>query len=612
MNRLAELLPFNAGETVASHCSRLAAASGYERAYSFGTDHGFRFFSLAVGNQKAIEAYADVLQVHASDLTPGVMKPSGNFLLIGGEQEIEMSMLERSRLRYCPRCLEDDERFGEGRRGHRAFGRLTWQIKSVRSCRRHGIRLFTSPLRPDPMFLHDFAAELQAELVRTKSAPPAAEKMKTDNLQLYTEARLAGDKTMSPWLDTFPLYVALKICETIGACERHGIDFRAAALDEREWSTCAGMGFDLVHGGPASLEESLRSQMVRFQDAYPRSLGRSGLGSLYRQLTFHSLEQEYRPIREIIRNVGLETLPLAPGDYFLGPVTERRVHSVSSAAQQFKVNTRMLLNQLINAGAVPVSARSTTPERVLLDAKLMESHARELKRKLNVRSASAYLGIDETSFRALVKHGHIISASSMGSLDTARLDWTFDQRVLDEVVAKVASAASCSHTNGLCSIQEAARAGATNLVVVIEKILDGAIKTVGIDTNENGFGRIKVDPNEVKRCTAVQPHGCYTFAEVSRLIPIDGRVVSALVAEGRLPTVQRPVLRRGSNHTVIEPEALHEFTRQYVALPRLSEDAGIARPTLMGKLDHAGVAPAFIAAGTRFYRRSDVDPVRFR
>ncbi len=60
--------------TVASHCSRIAAACGYENAKTFASQHGYRFQGLAVGNENDLAAFASLLGASRQSLSRGVVR----------------------------------------------------------------------------------------------------------------------------------------------------------------------------------------------------------------------------------------------------------------------------------------------------------------------------------------------------------------------------------------------------------------------------------------------------------------------------------------------------------------------------------------------------------
>jgi hypothetical protein len=604
MNRLAELLPFNAGETVASYCSRLAAACGYRHARSFGFDLGFRFQGLAIGDEPELEKFASILDVSASSLSSGAVVTNGHMNVLACEK-LTRSHMERQRLRFCPFCVQDDERDKGGRRGFRPYGRLSWLVKPIRACRHHRVRLITSDRKMHPMFIHDFAANLAAEADKFNDLLSAAAPMEPDTLQRYVEARLRGAKTGSAWLDTMPLYVAVRLCETVGASERHGIRFHSNALDEREWSTCAGAGFDLLRDGENDFRNWLQSHLVSFLRSKHDMGGRAIFGRLYEWLAHETSDVAFNPIRDIMRDVALCNIPLGPGDDFFGPVTERRLHSVYSASKKFGVHPKRLRKLLSNCGLVSVQDSAKTFERVLLDAAVMERFAVEARSSLDVPEAKAYLGVRRVQFERLVKHEFIKPHGGDRSASNNTVDRRFLPVDLDEFLGRLRSAVTCSDNRGLSSLQEVVRKAGCTFAEVIGLILGGELRTVALSPDCVGIAAIRLDVDEVKKGTACEDHRCITLHRLETLIPAPSRIIKALVGGGHLPSVQRQNPVKRNMQTVVEAGAFLAFMEEFVSLGSLATACGTKTWSLKRELDNAGVSPVFIAADMPFYRRPE-------
>ncbi|CVI20274.1 hypothetical protein G6L26_014990 [Agrobacterium radiobacter] len=60
----------------------------------------------------------------------------------------------------------------------------------------------------------------------------SAEAAEPDNLQTYVEKRLKGVRIGADWLDSLPLYVAIRLCEIVGASLLHGNLFRSSGFGE--------------------------------------------------------------------------------------------------------------------------------------------------------------------------------------------------------------------------------------------------------------------------------------------------------------------------------------------------------------------------------------------
>ncbi|KNY32936.1 MULTISPECIES: TniQ family protein [unclassified Agrobacterium] len=218
MSRLAELLPFHAGyETVASYFSRLAAACGYENARAFAFHLQLQFQGIVAGREKDLETFAAVLDMPKSSLSAGVILGDKYIYQISG-QVLSRHEMQRLRFRFCPFCVSEDEHRCGGRRGFRAYGRLHWHVSAIRTCKRHGVRLVSSAELARSPFQHDFAANLAAESSKIPRSMASAEAAEPDNLQTYVEKRLKGVMGGTDWLDSLPLYVAIRLCESCLLC----------------------------------------------------------------------------------------------------------------------------------------------------------------------------------------------------------------------------------------------------------------------------------------------------------------------------------------------------------------------------------------------------------
>lgn len=607
MNRLSEIINFNAGETVASYCSRLAAACGYRHARSFGADLGFRFQGLAVGRNDDIEKFRSVVGVPTSFLAPGIISSDNRFNLVAG-QLLSRASVQRQRLRFCPYCVLGDECLKGGRRGFRSFGRVDWLVKSIRCCEDHRVQLVTCEMDPPPVFVHDFAANL-AQLGDVRRMLPDVEFMKPDSLQGYVKERLRGKQTEAAWLDSLPLYVAVRLCETVGTAERHGTHFHTSDINEHEWSACAGTGYDLLRGGEQAFRDYLRRQVRCFYGKLSEMGGRSIFGRLYERLAHETEDKAFDPIRQIMRDVALDSLPLGPGDEFFGPVTERRLHSVQSASVEFGVHPKRLRKALVNEGLIPAEDKTKTCERILLDAKTMRRFTLEVKSSLNVPDAKAYLGAERVQFETLVKHGFIRPVGGNGESAEIAVDRRFSPDDLDTLLRRLKAADTGADNSGLSTLREVTSKAGCTFAEVIELVLSGTLAKVSWASGEPGLAAIRLNADEIKAKTIGDDHGCFSLRQLETVIPASSKIIKALVEVGRLPSVKRRNPVKRNMQTLIEPSALEAFTKQYLSLGNLATSRRTRTWNLKRDLDDAGIEPIFVAAEMPFYLRSDIERI---
>lgn len=591
MSRLAELLPFNVRETVASYCSRLAAACGYRHARSFGADLGFSFQGLATGNEEDIDTFSRLVDRSGASLSSGVVTTVGTINDIAG-QKLSRGLMQRQRLRFCPYCVRDDERGQAGRSGYRAYGRIEWLVNAVRTCATHGVMIVTSDRVPPPVFLHDFAANLANETT-SNAGMVIPQPNEPDSLQRHVEARLRSATTASQWLESMPLHVAIRLCETVGASERNGIRFHSDRIDPIEWSACAGAGYDLLSGGEADFRSWLEKLLSDFALGRSDMGGRVLFGRLYERLAHETDDPAFDPIRDIMRDVALCSLPLGPGDDFFGPITDRRLHSVQSASRQFGIHPKRLRKLLVNSGMIPAEDVAKTFERILLPATDMEKFVAEAQAGLDVPEAKIRLGVSRVQFDILIEHRLIVPVAGNRSASDDFLRRLTASVTVDPSSEMVDIATACRRTN--CQFME-----------IMEMLLNRSLETVAIDPDHHGISGFRLDITEVRRMTAGEDHGCFAVSKLQSLIPASSRIVSGLLSGGWIATVERRNPAKRYMQKVVEPDTLAKFKEEFVSLGNLASSRRTRTWSLKRQLEERSIEPKFIVAEMPFYRRADL------
>lgn len=607
MSRLGELLPFNEGETVGSYCSRLAAACGYRHARSFTSDLGFRYRGLTAGDATDVSAFAKILDVSETALSAGVVVVTADRMIAIAQQKLTRGSYGGNWLRMCPHCILEDEQRRAGRRGFRAFGRLNWLVGAIRTCREHGTRLVSSDRGVETLHTNDFAAHLALQRNNFEGILLAASEMEADSLQLYVEARLRGDETGSAWLDRLPLYVVIRLCETVGATEEYGPMFHRTAIQEREWSKCAGLGFDLLCDGEIAFREWLVGQIRRF---YTRNTGMGGpflFGRLYEFLAHSNADVGYDPLKDIMRDVAMCNLPFGPGDEFFGVVTERRLHSVHSASREFGIHPARLLKLLINSEIVPGEDLGKTYERILIKAETMESFSRKAARSISLAEARAYVGASPLQFASLVKSGRIKPNGGNAKASTTAVISRFDCDELETFLTKLRSSATCTDDDSLSGFLFATRSANCTTMRALDLLMKGELDRVALSKDHQGLAAIRVDLTELKKRVAGIDHGCLPQRRVERLIPASGHVVNGLLDGGHLRSVRRRNPVKGSIQRVVDPKDLAAFKHHFVSLGNLAIARRTTPRALRKRLESDDIMPVFIAADMPFYQRSQVE-----
>lgn len=219
----------------------------------------------------------------------------------------------------------------------RPYARASWSLASIRSCSRHRTALVPLEeclpgLRLGGVHVYDFAQAMWSLAGHLGRIGEHAVGRMDSPFEAYLLARLWGPKVEVTFLDALPWYAAARSCEMVGAVSLAGSRFRTAALSEAEWFRAGIEGFRILSGGEASIWDCLERLRASSSEAGKDAGLRATYGRLYEWLAHEDGDETYAPLRRIIREHALETLPLGPGDELFGePVTERRLHSIRYA-----------------------------------------------------------------------------------------------------------------------------------------------------------------------------------------------------------------------------------------------------------------------------------------
>jgi hypothetical protein len=339
-------------ETLPSFLSRLAAVNGVGAA-DFAVDLGFsikRFLNL---EEDAVQALAGAGGLDAAEVAEILFWTGSGVGDVRMEFRSEVFVsraLRNPRMRGCPVCLREDAR-GQERTPARAMAlRGDWQLREVSLCVRHGHPLVTLWEVGTPTHRYDVAARLNKVAEGVLAGEFDAEPVTPSPYDLWLDARLEDGRDAT-WLARQSLFAATTFCRLLGA-ELLRLEERPDG-DPAAWLRAAqAAGFAVARHGPEAIEAAL-DRLVglanRPSDGPNKAFGR----------LFQKLQQDYRdepafaPFRKLLRDRILEVWPIAPGTDLLGEVvTERRLHSVHTAAQEAGIGTAPMEQLLIAAGAI--------------------------------------------------------------------------------------------------------------------------------------------------------------------------------------------------------------------------------------------------------------------
>ncbi|MCQ1572743.1 TniQ family protein [Neorhizobium galegae] len=495
MDTLHVTVDFKEDESFASFVSRVAAANGTTSAQIFCQHMGLQFQALVDGDPASVTRMLQLCGQSGKVSAIGIAVRDERTYTFGMEVLLRSNM-SRRHLRVCPHCLEEDEAAGTGPSGTRAYGRLAWLSSFVRTCAKH--QAYLIPL-PEPVQFgspHDFAARVRLARDGWDSFRNGSAAAVPSTFERYVEDRLLRRPRDVNWMDEVPLYAAGKLTETVGAIINHGRNFVTGNLTEAEWIEAGRSGFEVTSAGPTAFAEFLRSLHDRFWNGDGDFGGRLIYGRLYEMLAHENEDPVYDPIRDIIRETAVASLPIGPDHLLFGKASPRRWHSVHSATKEFGLHHKTARKMFAAAGLIP-PGEETADSRTLVDALEMETFVRRWQSSLKTDAAMERVNIGRSSWDIVLKEGYVKPLIEDYKEHGVAPLFPLDE--LERFVARLETAAppAAKPDPEFVGLTTAAKRASTRLSQVLEWLFQGALESACIESGDRGFEGVRVSVSEV-------------------------------------------------------------------------------------------------------------------
>ncbi|WP_274426869.1 TniQ family protein [Chelativorans sp. YIM 93263] len=386
MTQLTIRTRLHSGETPASFCSRLAAMNGRLEARHFCADLGFNFQDVVDGRDAALSRLAYLADIDVSSLRDSAILKTADGYQVDG-QRMTRNLMIRNRLRFCPECLAEDMRRQDEHPLARAWGRRKWLISFIRTCNVHNVSLVECSVQQEPSMIHDFAAMVQVDRWEIPEAAKRSVVREPSAFEHYLLDRINGHVGAAPFLDALPFYVAARFTELLGAVVTRGLKAPIRSFSGDDWWQAGAAGFSITSCGEDGIRSWLSEKQAAFGGKTGDVGGRALYGRLYETLAHDSDDPAYDPVRKLIREHAIDTLPLGPGDDLFGPITDRRWHSVQSASKEFGVHPKRLRKLLIEADVLSKDTATLANARIMLDAEEIAEFVAEVKDTVSAKEA---------------------------------------------------------------------------------------------------------------------------------------------------------------------------------------------------------------------------------
>lgn len=489
-------------------------------------------------------------------------------------------------MRGCPVCLREDAA-GATVPAHSAMVmRGYWQLREATLCVRHGHPLVPLWQASAPRDRFDIGArlrEIEGDILSGALDRPQRDPSAYD---LWLDQRLE-DGTDETWLSNHSVYVATTMCRLFGQA--------ILKEDDKVSDLSHAAGFDVAVAGQAAIRDALDHLAAGATGALDEA-GKA-FGPLYSRLNRDYLtEPGFDPFRDILRESILENWPIAPGEMVLGQVVpERRLHSVTSAATEIGVGTKVLEHFLVEAGAIAADDQRP-PSRRLFDAKAYADLLEEIPTLVGPIAMRRAMGATRMELTALAEEGLLIPRTGV---EKVKNPWRISDGVAFVEELSVGVRYVAEDDKEWETLLLACRRSGVPLSELVRAIRDQRL-IVGQRSGVNGFHGIVVPKSEVDVIAAParavrdmfleEIPGSMTAAEFGRSVGLRrGGVFQAMIEAGHVSAYQIINPRTGRLQYWMTTEDMATFHRRFVTLTTLSAETGQHRNTLKATLEASRV-----------------------
>ena len=376
-------------------------------------------------------------------------------------------------------------------------------------------------------------------------------------------------------------------------------------------------GFEAAVVGKAAFRTALDHLAARATGALDEA-GKA-FGPLYKCLNRDYLnEPGFDLFREVLRECILEHWPIASGETVLGEILpRRRLHSLTTAAQETGTGAKVLEHFLIDVGAFRADDPRPNSRR-LFDAQAYAGLLAEIPTLVGPIAMRTAMGATKKELTALAESGVL---NPRIRVETIKNPW----RVADglDLVAELSAGAVTieKQDKEWETLLLARRRSGAPLQELVQAIRVRRL-TVGQLDGVPGFHGIVVQKSEVdviaapfrrtRNIVIEEVPGSMAAAEFGRSVGLrDGGFFLSMIDAGHVPAFQIINPRTGRLQYRMTPEDMAAFHRRFVTLTTLSAETGQHRNTLKGLLAARRITP-FSPDGQDFgpvYLRADVAAV---
>jgi hypothetical protein len=590
MSRLFSV-PLLPDEPVTSVVSRLARANGATSSRDFCRNAGVDYRGLNRGDDAEVVRIATVTGMCVEELRKRTIVATQNSGAMFGGCVYPVRMLRRSKLRFCPHCVLEDDRNPELMPLARRYVRLHWMFPQAATCPVHSAIVIEVEDERIESFPFDFISQLAIVADRMEEFVEAGSSRVPTAFERYVLDRVSGVRKHGSLLDEMNLAVGISVCELFGVADVFGRNVAAASLSESDLITARDAGYRAFLTGQDGFGALL--DRIRATGHTNKAGGLAMYGKVYSALTAGYQEPEYDSVRQAVRRHTMASTPVINGADFFGTVSDSPWTTVSAIIRETGFSDKTVRRLLLDLGYLGALRQSRSERYVPVSA--AEEAIALLKDIVTLDGAATILGTTPATMRRLVVDGLVAPVlkkrrAKEGSYELR--NW-YSKSAVTDIRDSIMSHVSTTFPSDWRNLTSTTTKVGLRSVEIIALVTSGRVKGVGCASEEEGLAGLRFDCKEIEDVLQETKAAYIGRLEICERLLLSSEAFAFLIGTSALPGEQRQIRSGRVPVWTMRKIDLDAFDEKYVTYARLTRETGIGARGIGRRMCEKGISPAF-------------------
>jgi hypothetical protein len=312
-----------------------------------------------------------------------------------------------------------------------------------------------------------------------------------------------------------------------------------------------------------------------------------------------------REFKEAARSYAFNSLSLTDRTMLFGKRGNAAFVSFSSLDKEYGLSEPMMRKYFKTIGAditMPGTEVTAVPAG---EVKGLVAKMRDL---IRCAEAAKTLGVTEPAFRSLVLGGLVVTEVARDP--TVKFSARYSRKALMDFSSGLVARATTKDLTGLMPIKAVGKSLLTTLVSILRLILDGRIKTIGVDPAGLGITSLMLDRAEVAsllvKATPPKDLQYFTASDLAVGLMATTNSIYYFFKTGYIETITRPHAITGQRQRLATMQAMRSFWEKHVTLSECCNRSNRHHASVRRALANAGIEGSFPKGVVReqFYPRT--------